>query len=700
MRKASFLTVFILVSGLCTAQKAELDSLLRILHQHTAEDSVKLNLLLDIAFDYSSVSPGKGVETASHAIELAQKLSNPNKLATAYNYMGVCYDTKGDYASALMYYNKSLDIRRQLHDSLRMAKILHNTGIVYFNLADYPKSLDFHLQSLEIFQHFQYNPGIAGALNSIGVVYLSLTDYPKALEYYFRALRLFEQQGDKQNTANAFTNIGLVYNHSADYTWALEYHSRALAIFDQLGDRQGMRRVLGNMGNTYADAGNPGKALECYWRSLNIADSMDSKAGIASNLANMGAVYNESGNYTKALECLQKALKGYTALGDKSNLAATLIQIGKACREAPDSLLTRLGVQPVSRYNEASSRFHQALQAARATGALDLQDQAWEELSRTYVLQKDYNKALEAYKQHIGLRDSVMNGKKRQEITKKEMQFEFDKKEAIMKAEEEKRQGIAAADLRRQRTVKNMVTAGAVIVLLATMTILIFYKRRRDAEDQKMEAEFKAQVADTEMKALRLQMNPHFIFNSLNSISDYISKHDLQTADYYLTRFAKLMRLTLEHSEQKEVRLSDDLKALELYMQLESLRLNNKFTYEIKVDESIDPDNTLVPPLMLQPFVENSIWHGLSKKTGPGKILIEIRQEEKMLNCIVEDDGIGKVGPAPGEIATEKKSFGVRITKARIDILNKVKKSNAGVELSERTEGIRVEVKLPIEQSF
>ena len=218
------------------------------------------------------------------------------------------------------------------------------------------------------------------------------------------------------------------------------------------------------------------------------------------------------------------------------------------------------------------------------------------------------------------------------------------------------------------------------------------------------EAEFKTEVADTQMKALRAQMNPHFIFNSLNSISDYIAKNNVQEADKYLSKFAKLMRMILENSEQKEVLLTDDLKALELYMQLEALRMNNKFSYEIKVDEDINKENILVPPLILQPFVENSIWHGIAKKEGQGKILIHIKKEgADMINCIVEDDGIGRKQSANIKMAVpqqEKSSLGVKITQSRIDILNKIKNSKAAVELSDLAQGLRVEVKLPLATDF
>ena len=200
------------------------------------------------------------------------------------------------------------------------------------------------------------------------------------------------------------------------------------------------------------------------------------------------------------------------------------------------------------------------------------------------------------------------------------------------------------------------------------------------------------------MKALRAQMNPHFIFNSLNSIADYIDKNQTETASDFTAKFAKLMRMVLENSEQKEIPLSEDLKALELYMQLERFRLKNKFNYQIRVDENIDKDNTLIPPLILQPFVENSIWHGIAKKDGHGEIIISIQKDDDMINCIVEDDGAGIKESII--IADEKKSLGMKITKARIDIINKQKSANASMNITNKEKGVRAEVKLPLELSF
>jgi len=197
------------------------------------------------------------------------------------------------------------------------------------------------------------------------------------------------------------------------------------------------------------------------------------------------------------------------------------------------------------------------------------------------------------------------------------------------------------------------------------------------------------------------------------------------------------MRMILEYSEQKEISLADDLKALELYIQLEALRLRNKFSYEIRIGEGIDCENTLVPPLMLQPFVENSIWHGLARKEGEGKLSIHVCLQDEMIKYAVEDNGIGRersagvaaaaavgaggVAAAVGAGGTAapgagKKSMGIKITGERIALINQSRNAdgNAGrgagegagenasasMRLSDLAEGTRVEVWLPLALNF
>lgn len=156
------------------------------------------------------------------------------------------------------------------------------------------------------------------------------------------------------------------------------------------------------------------------------------------------------------------------------------------------------------------------------------------------------------------------------------------------------------------------------------------------------------------------------------------------------------MRQTLENSAYKEIPLTEDIKNLDLYMSMESLRLNKKFTYEIIIDNDIDRDITLVPPMILQPYVENSIWHGIAKKDGVGKIVVMIEKSGEMLRLIVEDDGIGRQQTGK----SEKQSMGMQITQGRIDIINKLKNSNAAVKLFDKQPGTKVELMLPLELRF
>ncbi|HSC39740.1 MAG TPA: tetratricopeptide repeat protein [Chitinophagaceae bacterium] len=702
MVKAALLVAVFFTAHTGAAQQKELDSLLGVLRQYSKQDTTRLNLLNDIAFDYSHIDPDKGLVMAEEAMTLARKLGNLPKLASACSYKAMNLASKGNDSAALVYYRQALYIHEKTGNRLRVATTYNNMAIEMVNLSDYPSALDYHAKAYVVFESLNDTMRMANSLNNTGVIHLYLADYPKALTYYLKALGLLEQTGRHGLAADAHRNIGLVYDHLKNYPRSLEYQQKAYSLYAQMDNKEGMAGALGNIGNVYHDMDSSDKALACYRRALQISDSIRDQRGIASSYGNMGIVYNDLRDGAHALEYLQKSLAINTQLGDKKRMAGDLIQIGKLYLDAPAGFLQQLGIPASARYSRAADYEKRAIALGAAIGSPDASRDAWESLYTVYEQQKDFPRALAAYKQYIVLRDSVLNTDTRQEITRREMQFEFEKKEALAKLEREKEQVLAAAALNRQRAVKNITLAGAMFLLAAGLTIFVFYKRRRDAEERRNTAEFNAQVSDTEMKALRSQMNPHFIFNSLNSINDYIDKHDTVTATLYTTRFAKLMRLILEHSEQKEVSLAEDLKALGLYLQLESLRLNHAFTYEITTDGALDPDNTRVPPLLLQPFVENSIWHGLSGKPRGGKILVSIKKEGDRIHCIVEDNGIGRAQSARlhGSATPDKTALGMKITLARIAIINKRKQSQAAVAVYDLEPGTRVELQLPLELTF
>lgn len=263
------------------------------------------------------------------------------------------------------------------------------------------------------------------------------------------------------------------------------------------------------------------------------------------------------------------------------------------------------------------------------------------------------------------------------------MQYNADKKETLAKAE-----------IGKQKVIRNAIVTVSLIVLIAGVFLFLGFRKRQKIKAEQKEILLKAEISETELKALRAQMNPHFIFNALNSIADYINKNDARSADYYLGKFAKLMRGILENSEEKEISLSEELKMLEFYMDLESLRFKNKFNYEVKIADDINPENTLIPPMILQPFVENSILHGLAKKENDGKITIHIDKTEDLLKCTIEDNGIGRKNPNENL----NKSYGVKLTRERIALFDKSKNSDSGVFYTDLETGTRVELRLPLEE--
>ncbi|HEY2727014.1 MAG TPA: tetratricopeptide repeat protein, partial [Parafilimonas sp.] len=533
--------------------------------------------------------------------------------------------------------------------------------------------------------------------------YMYLSNYPKALDCYFKSLKICEDIHDEISAAAALANISIIYTRLSNNKKALQYIQQALSIYKKEGSQQGIADAYGSMGAIYDNLNETANSLTAYQKQLTISRDMNYKRGIANASINIGIDYSEMKDYKKALPYLNKSIEAFKASGNNSSLSAAFDEVGKIYSYAPKEILLQDNITASESYNKAISFQLKSIEAAKKAEDLSAQKTALEDLSTTYEKQKSFDKALQAYKQSVILRDSILNEDKKLELNRIEMQYTFDKREDSIKNENERRQAFSSAKIKQQQTIRNAVIAGAVMILLSAALVFIFYKRKHDAVEKAKEAELKAEVTDTEMKALRAQMNPHFIFNSLNSISDYILRNDVKSANNYLTKFAGVIRLILENSEHKMVVLEKDLKALELYMDIERLRLNNKFSYEIKVDDSIDKSNVLIPPLILQPFVENSIWHGLTKKDGEGKIKISISQNKEMLICIIEDNGIGT---ERSEIFKQevkelgKKSLGMKITNARVAVINKIKNTNAFVEISNEEEGVRAKITLPVELNF
>jgi hypothetical protein len=382
------------------------------------------------------------------------------------------------------------------------------------------------------------------------------------------------------------------------------------------------------------------KAIEMFSLSLNLI-KLNGKfdehfpAGPVRALIAMGEAYEGKRNYKVALSFVQQGLRFAKMANDKSSL--------------------------MQAYGLISRIYHQLGRNDSAYSSI-LEYNRW----RDSVQNKQFIWRLNNYK-------------KAAEDAKKESQIGFLNRDNQIKHQQ----------LRQEATFRNFIITAFIALLLAGLYVFrnVNVKRKnerlvqeqkeqqwklKELESENRQVELQKQSAELEMQALRAQMNPHFIFNSLSSINHFILKNESKIASNYLTRFSRLIRMVLMNSQRKLIPLEDELEMLRLYLDMERLRFKDAFDYSITTTNAVESGPIFIPPLLLQPFCENAVWHGLMNKEGQGHLNISISEENKMLSCIIIDDGVGREMAAAFKSKSVKKdkSLGLQITAKRLSLLN------------------------------
>jgi hypothetical protein len=299
-------------------------------------------------------------------------------------------------------------------------------------------------------------------------------------------------------------------------------------------------------------------------------------------------------------------------------------------------------------------------------------------LTKVYESQHQPDSAIKYMRIMLAARDSVFNQKRVKEFER----FVFDEQQ--QRQERQKEQEQYKAKIKTYALLASMVgllLIGFVILHNISLKRKNEANRREIAENelqlQKMESErtrveLQQEATELEMQALRAQMNPHFIFNCLSSINHYILQNDSEMASGYLTKFSRLIRMVLNNSKNPLINLDDELEMLRLYLDLEKLRFDNSFNYSINFHAQFDTSSIFIPPLLLQPFAENAIWHGLMNKKGQGMLEISFELDDHVLNCYITDNGIGRKNAETlkRKLGEKQKSMGMQITADRLALFN------------------------------
>jgi len=622
-------------------QNTAVDSLQKVL-RNTKVDATKVNSYNALADLYKETHPDSAYYFARKATSIAIQIKDNLGLANAEMTLGNVGIINSNYKEAILHFNNAID---------------------FYNKIKSPNS-DEKSKSLK--------NGLARAYASIGVVYSEVNNYSIALDYYFKALKVYQEINNKNSISKAYNNIGVVYKSQKNYDKAIDYLLKALQIQNELKEST-LPVTLTNIGAIYFEQGK----LELAWSYYSKAKSEFEKTEKSRNygllLNYMAEFYSKKGNASEALHYYNEALKSYLALDNLFGAALVNYNLG-------DYYFKQ------KKYNEALPFAIKSLELANQIGALDQKLHAEKLLSDLYGLVNNPTASLEHYKSYIVAKDSLNNEEQNKKILQAELLFDYQKKEALL-VESNKRQ--------------NLFTWFAIIGgLLLLGLIFVTYNRLQIKRRLTLQKE----VAEYEQKALHLQMNPHFVFNCLGSISSFIVQNGTDSAIKYLSKFSKLMRLTLEYSKGKLIPIDAEIESLQNYLELEQLRFNNKFEFSIHSSSSIEDDMAL-PPLLVQPFVENAILHGIVPKESNGRIEINFNVIQNQLICTITDDGIGiNQSKANKENSVKAhQSMALEITKKRLEMMETTSMQKANVTIEEIVNidnhviGTKVVITLPVQ---
>ena len=429
------------------------------------------------------------------------KVNHFNKLSREYINIG-------SYGNALLYANSSLQLATVIQNGEKsfpitqatkkgIADSYSNFGIVYWRKSDYTKALEYYFKALKIDEELRNKNGIARHLCNIGLVNRDQGDYPMALEYSFKALKIAEELENKNGIAICLGNIGIVYWTQGDNQRALDYYFKALKIDQALENKNGILRHLGNIGGAYDNQGvaqsDPFKkeylfikALNYYFQALKIAEELGDKNAQAQNLGNIGKVYAEQKNYARALEFFSSTQKIQEELGDENGIARNLFNIG--------SLYFTTG-----KYKEAEYYMEKSLVIAENIGALDLLHLAEENISQLYDTTGRLKEALIHHKKAMVLKDTLFSQENKKQLVRKELNYEFDKKEQATKAEQYKKDAAAAAEKNKQNFVLVLVSCVLILVFLFAGYV---FRSLRITRKQKQIIEIKNKETENQKKII------------------------------------------------------------------------------------------------------------------------------------------------------------------------------------------------------
>lgn len=663
-----------LFSQLLLAQNTNSD--LVQLQNHPQKDTTRCFLLNKIieAENDQNIWIKYNQELRKIAVDQLQKENNKTVKNTYTKYLSISYNNDGanelyneKFEKAIQLYKKSFIISNQINYHYGSALALQNIGTAFDYLGKIDSTLVYMKKAYQFALRSKNKTSLAYVLTDLGYVYNNLGNNNLAIKYNLEALPLFEKLNDLEGLERTNFALGRIFDNQKDYKSSNLYYLKCLEIDRKTNNKERLVLILNSLSTTNTNLNLVDKALQFNNEAFQLATQMNNEDLIATSHKNFGDIYFKKNENEKA--------KSYYLLAEQ---LFKKINSGVHLSKVQIKLATIFFYQ--KQFTKAKEYGLKAFELSKKTNFPSDQKNASEILSQIFSKENDFQKAYKYKSIAADIGEEIYFDESKDIALKATYQYETEKKEAAIKALHQKN---TIAELESKKKTTTLYLVMLFFTGIATTSYVLFsrYKEKKKneilqnqlAETEKLLAAEK-KVTESELKALKSQMNPHFIFNALNSIQVQFMYGDKLVANEQLNNFTYLTRQILEVSGKKQIAISDEVDILTKYLELEKLRFQKDFTYTISVAENIDEDYHKVPPMLIQPIVENSLKHGLMHKKGAKTIHVhfDIDQNETHIICTVKDNGIGRTKAAEikAKNNSEHNSFSTSSIIQRLELLN------------------------------
>lgn len=554
------------------------------------------------------------------ALKIARKARNNKEISETYALISQSYMLKNQKDSSNYYAVEAIQFARRSANKRVQSDAVNNQSNIFNYFGQIELSVAKSLIALELASDEGDHYRIANISNRIGESQLSILNYKEAERYFLMAIDHANKIRDKRTVALAQINLGNVYRIKKDYDKALEMQRKALKLLLPYNDYDGLGNAHNTIGDIYREQKDFSKALSNYNKALVYFESSGNQEKIATVYHNVGYVFEKQGKYGNALNYLNRSVKIRSQFGYKGTVYPTYHTISNVYFKTGNQKLAYHYLKLYSDYADSAKTLESSTKIA--------------ELSTLY----------------------------RAEQSDKIISMQSD---SIARQQQEKALTLANVEnVELKNNLQTYIIIGFVIFMLLA-GIIGFYRWNQTKIKQQQ------QQAEMNQTLLRAQMNPHFVFNAMSVIQSYIYDNDTKNSAKFLVNFSKLMRLILENSSKDFIPIQIEYDILDKYLNIQKLRFEERFEFTIDVDDILYEEEAVIPPMITQPFIENAIEHGRLHLKEDGFIHVHFFKQENMLHITVEDNGIGRKGAEINKKSKEHKSMALKITRDRIDSLNK-----------------------------